>query len=82
MLHQALPKNATPRLQFALPETGTQLEMEAEVAWADLKGHAGLRFLKVPQSSQEVLEKWINERMEKQPPAQEKLASSSAGSVQ
>jgi len=82
MLHQALPKNATPRLYFMLPETGTQLEMEAEVAWADLKGHAGLRFLKVPQSSQELLEKWLNDRMEKQVPAPEKMASPSAEAVQ
>jgi len=52
------------------------------VAWADLKGHAGLRFLKVPQSSQEVLEKWLSDRMEKQPPALEKLASSSAEAIQ
>ena len=82
LLHQALPKNATPLVRFTLPETGTQLEMEAEVAWTDLKGHAGLRFLKVPQSSQEVLEKWINDRVEKQAPAPEKLASSSAEAVQ
>jgi CheY-like chemotaxis protein len=82
MLHQALPKNATPLLHFTLPETGTPLEMEAEVAWTDLKGHAGLRFLKVPQSSQEVLETWLNDRMEKQLPAPEKLASSNAEAVQ
>lgn len=83
LLHQALPKNATPLLHFTLPETGTQLEMEAEVAWADLKGHAGLRFLEVPQSSQEVLEKWLNERMEKQPPAGvEKPVSPSPQAVQ
>jgi CheY-like chemotaxis protein len=68
MLHQAIPRNATPRLQFTLPETKMALDIEAEVAWADLKGHAGLRFLKVPQSSQELLEKWISERVEKQPP--------------
>jgi CheY-like chemotaxis protein len=66
MLHQAIPKNATPRLQFMLPETKAALEIEAEVAWADIKGHAGLRFLKVPQSSHELLEKWLGERMEKQ----------------
>jgi len=81
MLHHAIPKNANPRLQFMLPETKMALELEAEVAWADLKGHAGLRFLKVPQSSQEVLEKWLNERMEKQPPASEKLTSSSAEAI-
>jgi hypothetical protein len=40
------------------------MEVEAEVAWADIKGHVGLRFLNVPASSQELLENWLNERME------------------
>jgi DNA-binding response OmpR family regulator len=83
MLHQALPKNATPRLQFTLPETRMTLDIEAEVAWADLKGHAGLRFLKVPQSSQELLEKWLNERMDKQlPGGVEKAAASGPEAIQ
>jgi len=68
-VHHALPKNATARLQFTLPKTSVALEMEAEVAWADLKGHAGLRFLKVPASSQRVLENWLGEQIETQPPA-------------
>jgi len=83
MLHQAIPKNATPRLQFMLPETKIALEMEAEVAWADIKGHAGLRFLKVPQSSQELLEKWLNERVEQQlTGGKEKPAGSGAEAIQ
>jgi CheY-like chemotaxis protein len=69
MLRQALPKAATPRLQFTLPETGVALEVEAEVAWANLKGHVGLRFQNVPQSSQELLEKWLNIQMSKETPA-------------
>jgi DNA-binding response OmpR family regulator len=68
-LHQAIPKNAKPRLQFTLPETKAAMEVESEVAWADIKGHVGLRFQNVPQSSQEVLEKWLNQQMEKHPPA-------------
>jgi CheY-like chemotaxis protein len=83
MLHQAIPKGASPRLQFTLPETKMALEIEAEVAWADLKGHAGLRFLKLPPSTQEVLEKWLGERMEKQPPAGvEKLAGATPEALQ
>jgi CheY-like chemotaxis protein len=83
MLHQAIPKNATPRLQFTLPETKMGMEIEAEVAWADMKGHAGLRFLKVPPSSQELLEKWLSERMEKQLPAGvENAANSSPEAIQ
>lgn len=69
MLRQALPKAATPRLQFTLPETEVALEVEAEVAWANLKGHVGLRFRNVPQSSQELLEKWLNSRISRETPA-------------
>jgi c-di-GMP-binding flagellar brake protein YcgR len=62
-LHEALPKNATPRLHFTLPETSLAMEVESEVAWADMKGYVGLRFLNVPASSQELLETWLDERM-------------------
>jgi|ERR1039458_5331963 DNA-binding response OmpR family regulator len=83
MLHQALPKSAAPRLQFTLPETKLALDLEAEVAWADIKGHVGLRFLNVPQSFQELLEKWLNEQMEKRlPGSKEKLAGSSSDAIQ
>jgi DNA-binding response OmpR family regulator len=83
ILHQALPKDATPRLQFTLPETKLTLDVEAQVTWADIKGHVGLRFLNVPQSSQELLEKWLNEQMEKQlPGAKGMLAGSGPESIQ
>lgn len=62
LLHQALPKDASPRLQFTLPETGASMELEAEVAWADIKGRVGLRFRNVTPSAQEHLEKWINQQ--------------------
>jgi len=62
LLHQALPKDASPRLQFTLPETGASMELEAEVAWADIKGRVGLRFRNVTTSLQERLEKWINQQ--------------------
>jgi len=83
ILHQALPKDATPRLQFTLPETKLAFDVEAQVTWADIKGHVGLRFLNVPQSSQELLEHWLNEQMEKQlPGAKGMLASSGPESIQ
>jgi CheY-like chemotaxis protein len=83
MLHNAIPKSATPRLQFTLPETKLALDVETEVAWADIKGHAGLRFLNVPPSSVELLEKWINEQMEKQlPGSKENPGSSSLAGIQ
>jgi DNA-binding response OmpR family regulator len=69
MLRQSLPKNATPRLQFTLPDTKLTLDVETELAWANLKGQVGLRFLNVPQSSVELLEKWLNQQLEKHLPA-------------
>jgi DNA-binding response OmpR family regulator len=59
-MHNALPKNATPRLKFTLPGTNLAFDIETELAWADIKGRAGLRFLNVPQSSLEQLERWID----------------------
>jgi CheY-like chemotaxis protein len=80
---QALPKQGTPRLRFTLPGSKTALEVESEVAWVDPKGHAGLRFVNVPQSSQECLEKWLNQEMERQFPAStEKLPGSSSKVIQ
>src|ERR1700730_5533271 len=54
--NKALPKSAKPRLQFTLPGTTLSFDLEAEVAWADLNGGVGLRFLTLPQSSQDLLE--------------------------
>jgi DNA-binding response OmpR family regulator len=71
MLRQSLPKNAMPRLQFTLPDTRLTLDVETELAWADLKGRVGLRFLNVPQSSVELLEGWLNQQLEKQLPGSE-----------
>jgi CheY-like chemotaxis protein len=82
MMHQALPKDVPIRLQFTLPSTQRTMDVEAEVAWADLKGHAGLRFLNVPQSSQEHLDQWLTEEMEKLlPGAKEILAGSGSEAI-
>ena len=66
LLHHALPKNATPRLRFTLPASGPALDVDTEVAWADLKGYVGLRFLNLPASSKELLEGWLTIQMERQ----------------
>jgi CheY-like chemotaxis protein len=76
--HNALPKNAKPRLQFTLPGTTLSFDLEAEVAWADLNGRVGLRYATMPQSSQELLEGWINSQMEKTPAAVGKAAGPGA----
>jgi CheY-like chemotaxis protein len=75
MLHQALPKGASPRLQFTLPETTAAMDLEAVISWADIKGHVGLRFLNVARGTQEFLEKWLNQQMAKQIPAAKEAAA-------
>ena len=82
LLREALPKGATPHLKFILPESKLRFELEAEVAWADLKGLAGLRFLNVPASTKAELEQWLDEHMEKQfPGSKEKIDAAGSGSI-
>lgn len=68
MLREALPKGAMPRLQFTLPELNLNFDVEAEVVWADVKGRAGFRFQGIEQSTQQQLEKWLDERLEEELP--------------
>jgi DNA-binding response OmpR family regulator len=83
MLKEALPRGATPRLHFTLPDTKLALDVESEVAWADTKGCAGLRFHNVPPSSQQLLESWLNQQMEREmPAAAEKFTHDDSGTVQ
>ena len=64
-----LPKDAAAEVRFSLPASGTSLEVKGQVAWADGSGHAGIRFVEVPQSSQYQLDKWLTEHMQKEVPA-------------
>jgi len=80
MLHEALPKGVVPRLKFVLPGTRIQFDLEAEIAWADVKGLAGFRFHNLSKSSQAQLEQWLNERMEREFPGAKEHPASSAGS--
>lgn len=78
MSRQAIPKSGKPHLQFTLPETTSALDVESEVAWADMKGHVGLRFSDLPKRSQEHLEQWLNQQMEKQESGSEKPETESS----
>lgn len=68
ILKEPLPKGAALRLNFSLPQSDTRMEVDAEVAWADLKGLAGLRFHNVPKQLQQQLEGWLNARIEEEFP--------------
>lgn len=58
-----LLQGAQAQFRFTLPETNISLELKGQVAWADGTGHAGIRFVEVPQSSQYQLEKWLTDRL-------------------
>lgn len=80
VLRDALPKGAKPHLEFQLPETKLNMSIEAEVAWADVKGRAGFRFHNVPKSSREQLEQWLDDRMEEEfPGAKDRIAAAESG---
>lgn len=83
ILREALPKGATPHLKFSLPDSTLKFEVEAEVAWTDFKGIAGIRFLNVPNSTKAELEQWLDERMEAEfPGSKELLAAAGSEKVQ
>ncbi len=83
LLHQALPKNGMPRLKFTLPGSRLSMDVETEIAWADLKGCVGLRFLNLPASSKELLEKWLNDQLEQEiPGSKSKLEEPGSAAIQ
>jgi len=64
-----MPTEAKARLRFTLPDTTISLELKGEIAWSDGTGHAGVRFVDVPQSSQYQLDKWLTDRFQEEMPA-------------
>jgi CheY-like chemotaxis protein len=64
-----LPKDVQGQFRFTLPGANISLELKGEVAWADGTGHAGIRFVDVPQTSQYQLEKWLTDRMQEEMPS-------------
>jgi len=68
VLGNKMPKDAEGKFCFTLPGTGTSLELKGQIAWSDTSGHAGIRFIEVPQSSQYQLEKWLTDRLQEEIP--------------
>lgn len=64
-----LPKEAEAKFSFTLPSSTISLELKGQIAWSDGSGHAGIRFVEVPQSSQYQLEKWLTDRLQEEMPA-------------
>ncbi len=82
ILKEAVPKGSTPHLTFTLPDANLHMNVEAEVAWVDMKGRAGFRFHHVPKDAQGQLEKWLDDHMEQEfPGAKERLAAAESESI-
>lgn len=64
-----LHKDTTAEFRFTLPLANISLELKGQIAWTDGTGHAGIRFIDVPQSSQYQLEKWLTDRMQTELPS-------------
>jgi len=75
-LREAPPKGAAPHLKFSLPNTNIHVDVEAEVAWVDVKGLAGFRFHDLSKTSKQELEQWLDDQIEQEfPGTKERLAS-------
>ena len=83
MLREALPKGATLRLQFSLPDLNMKMDLEAEMVWADVKGRAGFRFLNLPNEAKASLEQWLDQHLEKElPSAAERITAADSKKLQ
>ncbi|HVH86643.1 MAG TPA: sigma 54-interacting transcriptional regulator [Terriglobales bacterium] len=47
------------RLTFQIPEVEPVIQAEAEIAWCSRDGHAGIKFLKMDETSNSQLKRWI-----------------------
>jgi CheY-like chemotaxis protein len=82
IMRDVVPKGAIPRLKFVIPDLNLSVDVEAEVAWADIKGRAGFRFHDLAESIKTKLEAWLDERMEKEfPGAQDRIAAAIADTL-
>lgn len=49
----------TVQLSFTLPEDTEQLELQGQIAWADMQGKAGVRFAKLLPDAESRLQAWM-----------------------
>lgn len=70
-------------LQFKLPGSNRLIEAEAELAWENPNGQAGIRFLDLPPQTRQALKAWLKanspDSEEQDPPAHCKLTDLSLG---
>jgi DNA-binding response OmpR family regulator len=64
---QPLPAGTHVRFSFELPESGTILQGDAEVAWGSPNGQTGLRFHGLASHISEPLREWLSKHSEDAP---------------
>jgi CheY-like chemotaxis protein len=63
-----LPKGGVSKVCFTIPDSEISMEPKAEFAWVDGAGRAGLRFVELPKSSRQRLERWLTDQLMKEKP--------------
>lgn len=57
-----LPPSGKLYFQFALPGQDSVIRLAGEVMWRDAAGRVGVRFVNVPQSSKQLLRRWLEKQ--------------------
>jgi DNA-binding response OmpR family regulator len=60
----AIPDRKPVQVHFLLPETRVGIQASGVVAWADLRGRAGIKFVEVPAQARKSLENWLRSHFE------------------
>jgi len=58
-LHRPVALSGKVQVSFCLPETKIRMKMQAEVAWMDRLGNAGIRFLDIAPEVKRDLKLWL-----------------------
>jgi CheY-like chemotaxis protein len=58
-----LPKGNISRVCFTVPGGEICMEQKADFAWVDGAGRAGIRFVEMPTSAKQKLERWLTEQL-------------------
>jgi hypothetical protein len=58
---ERIPTTSKVYFEFALPGQKQLIRLSGEVAWQDVSGRTGIRFLNVPQTSRRLMQTWLQE---------------------
>jgi hypothetical protein len=60
----AIPNRKPVQMHFFLPETKVDIQAKGAIAWADLHGRAGIKFVEVQDHGRRFFENWLRSRFE------------------